>query len=213
MWQDVPRQLIRRARKATGLPASSDVGILAELLQQLRERAESHISQSVGTAVVAYSALLGLYTEAISYATDYLRVRALTGYFFNQPRHIFAAYSGHGMGMCDHGGDYSHCRDELLSLPVREVLLVECASQALLLHVEKVRAATDTADPDVTATVALDEGQGENNSPLDPPRLNMEVLQVLQSYYRLLERPKEMTVIISGDRAHETLIVTTVIEA
>lgn len=125
MWSDIPRQIVRRFRKSIRLPASSDVALLSSLTAQLRERASLHLSHPVNAGLIAYPALTGLYEEAVNDAADHVHLRALTGYFSRQPRNIFAPYAGYGLGLCERGVNYSQCRDELLALPAREVLLAE----------------------------------------------------------------------------------------
>ncbi|KAL9616042.1 MAG: hypothetical protein Q9160_009043 [Pyrenula sp. 1 TL-2023] len=212
-WEhDLFRQIVRRTRKAIGLPASSDVGLLARLMQQLRETAESHLSQSIDAVVISYPTLTGLYVEAINDAADYVGLRVLTGFSFYQPRNVFAAYAGHGMGICDQRGGMLQCRKELSALPVRDVLLAECTSTAMLLHVRRIRAAIDTADPDVTAFADFDD-QNDSSSPYDPSRLVHSVTQVLEEYYRFKDRPKEITVVVSGNRGDDSLVTKIISEA
>ena len=199
MWRDIPRQLARRARKSLGLPASSNVSLLSFLLVEMRAEAQKHLQTNIDAALISYPALPGLYDEAIGDAADYARINALTGYFLHQPRHTFAAYAGHGMGLCSHGGSYDECRDELLALPARDVLLVDCTSTAVLLHVQRIRAALDTADPDVTATADFVNNANNPGSPYEPHRLTASIKNLLGEYYRFRDRPTEMTVIISGD--------------
>ena len=207
MWADVPRQLARRARKAVGLPASSDVALIAELLRQLRLDAETYLHQPINSAVISYPALPGLYEEMISDAADFLRLKPLTGYFFRQPREIYAAYAGHGFGLCDHGNDYEQCRDELLARPSREVLLVDVTETAILLHVQRLQAAIDTGSSDVTASLeAWDFHDG-------PEQLITSITNVLRRAYAYREAPDEMTVITAGNKGDYGVLVKYIEEA
>ena len=189
-----------------GLPASSDVGFMSKMIAQLRTEAEAGLSQHVDSAVITYLTLPGLFEEAIRDAADYVSIRTVTGYFHQQPRQLFATYAGYGMGLCSRGGSYYDCRDELLALPVRDVLHAECASGALLLHVQRVQAAFDTAISDVTASSHFND---RNNlaSPYEPSMLVQSIASVLEKYYRFIDRPKSMIVMLSGDKGDDPSVV------
>ena len=210
MWNDIPRQILRRPRKALGLPASSDVGVLSKVLKQLREESETYLSRSINSAVISFPALPGLYEEAINDAADYLGLQALKGYFLQQPRQLFAAYAGHNMGLCSRRGDYE-CRDELQALPVREVMLVECTSTALLLHMQSIHAAIDPGNHDIMSLVDFDEQS--KASPYEPKQLTRTITHILEQVYRFRNPPKKITVILSGERGGEAHIAEIVSQA
>ncbi|KAL9620164.1 MAG: hypothetical protein Q9160_005279 [Pyrenula sp. 1 TL-2023] len=103
------------------------------------------------------------------------------------------------------------CRDELLALPMREDLVAECTSTALLLYVQTVRAAIDTADPNVSTALADFDN---TRSLYAPSRLAKSITRVLEEYLRFRDdRPKEMTIIVSGDKGEDMLITEVISEA
>lgn len=193
--KDVPRELIRKGRKAAGLPASPDVGTLSGLLRELRQKAESHLSQTVGSAVISYTRLTGLYEEDILDAAEYLKLETLRGYHLHQPREIIAAYAGNGMGLCKNFEDVTQCKQEGKELPLRQVLSVEWVKTALVLNTQGVREALDVADYDTVAKVDFSDGFDT------PERVTASITDILEERFRFLQRPSDLTVVISGDNA------------
>ena len=68
----------RKARKATGLPASQDAGFLAKMLPDLRPRVEEETGKAMESAVVVTWNLVALYHENLQDAVEYVRLRYLT---------------------------------------------------------------------------------------------------------------------------------------
>ena len=145
-FDDMPRQILRRAREAIGLPASADVGVLSRILKQLLDFPTLTLGDSprVNSVVISYTTLYALYQEDIIDAGTYLGVETLYGQYLNQPHNMVAAYAGHGLGLCEDYQDYKACEEENSDMPSRDVLLVEYSEHALLLHVASyVRAAVE----------------------------------------------------------------------
>lgn len=199
-WRDAPRELVRKGRKAAGYPASADVGTLSDLLRDLHERAEDHLSQPVPSAVISYTRLAGLYEEDINDAASYLGLMTLRGYHLHQPREIIAAYAGNGMGLCEHYEDVSQCNQEGSALPLRQVLSVQIVHTALVLNTEGVRQALDVADYDTTARADFSDGFDS------PERVVASVTSILEERFRFLPHPPEMVVIASGDSANSAIL-------
>jgi hypothetical protein len=65
MIKDAPRQAERARRKSQGLPASENVGILADMLGDLQTVAEEYLGHSIYYALAAYPKLAALYREDI----------------------------------------------------------------------------------------------------------------------------------------------------
>lgn len=70
MAKDAPRQAETRRRKSQGLPASEDVGILADMLGDLRTAAEEYLGSSIYYALAACPNLVALYREDIEDAFE-----------------------------------------------------------------------------------------------------------------------------------------------
>ena len=75
--KDIPRQRLRRERKAQGLPASEDVGTLSVMLRALRDAAESYLGHEISSALAATPNLVALYQEDVDDAFEYLGLENL----------------------------------------------------------------------------------------------------------------------------------------
>lgn len=62
-YYDVPRELKRRLRKRLGLPATPEVGTLAEMFTVLREDVEMKLGRRIGEVVVTTANIVALYDE------------------------------------------------------------------------------------------------------------------------------------------------------
>ena len=105
--RDKPRQLWRNLRKRMGLPASSDVGILGQLIDELRHETEARLGHRVESVVVTTLPLFGLYDEDI---TDALELCGLISaatdsgihhhhHHHHQPSELRTAFAGLGLGL------------------------------------------------------------------------------------------------------------------
>lgn len=74
-WDDFWRQARRSARKRLGLPGSSDVGVLANVVADLRTKAEAKLGHSIEEATISVPHLWGLYLEDIEDLCEYLKLR------------------------------------------------------------------------------------------------------------------------------------------
>lgn len=203
MWDDWPRQAWRSFRKRIGLPASSDVGILSSMLKDLVGMAsEHHIDASLDSAVVSFPGLVALCEQDIVDAATYVGLSLVKGQNNFQPREIYAAYAGHGMGLCESFMYKDKCRSEELGMPVRNVLLVEYTKQALLLHDAPLREAVDVLFSQTTGVAAsFDLGSSNGGAvPGHADHVKAFVLEHLRPLHRFDEpKPKEFTVIMTGD--------------
>ncbi|KAK2781571.1 hypothetical protein FQN53_000512 [Emmonsiellopsis sp. PD_33] len=124
-FRDQPRQLLRKARKAAGLPASSDVGELAQLVLSLRSATETHLSGTkISGAVATIPHLPALYQEDLEDAFEYAGLI----YIPHQPywnggllSETAAVYAGNGFGMCSNYTDDELCQDEKRNPPYQAV--------------------------------------------------------------------------------------------
>jgi hypothetical protein len=195
MWGDQTRQFRRKLRKAIGLPASADVGVIATMIKQLLA-----LANAPSTAIISYPALPGLRHEDVSDAASYLGVRIPEGNHRFPPREVAAAYAGHGMGLCESYDDEEKCRKEGLELPVRETLLVEYTEVALLLHASVMREAYDLGDSVSDTAISFDLGSSSESSTNDDgTEIRDFIVPLLRKRYDHSPRPpKEITVIMTG---------------
>jgi hypothetical protein len=206
MWNDIPRQAWRSFRKKIGLAASPDVQIMSELVKKLLSLSKS---TTLPYVVISYPGIAALYKEDINDMAEYLGLPKLTGLYKYHPWEAYAAYAGHGLGLCEHLEDKDRCKDEGNQLPVHETLLVEYTDQAILLHTTRLRTAVDvdmgSADPHAIASFDLGA-----NSLVDRHASHVAefVYQFLSPWYRGSLLPDELLVIMTGivDEAIEEAI-------
>jgi hypothetical protein len=143
MAKDAPRQARRRWRKAQGLPASEDVGILAEMLAALRTAAERYLGSSIYYALAACPNLVALYREDIEDAFEYLSLRSLDNpnnlyRLFREPAGAEASY---GLGLCHDPSNVDRCNKEQHEMPIATVLTVLYTRNALCAEVSVMKSA------------------------------------------------------------------------
>jgi hypothetical protein len=134
-FNDIPRQWWRNFRRRLGLPASSDVGILAELLEHVVE-AVSPLMGDQKAAVISFPDLPALYQEDILDAAGFVGLLALQVEKWEkvQPQKHVAAFAGYGLGLCEDYKNWTKCHEEAAIMPWRHVVLFDYTKSALLLH-------------------------------------------------------------------------------
>lgn len=198
MWDDIPRHAWRSFRKKIGLAASPDVKIMSELVKKLLSLSKS---ATLPYVVISYPGIAAIYKEDINDMAEYLALPKLTGLYRFHPWEAYAAYAGHGLGLCEHFENKDLCRDEGKQLPEHETLLVEYTDQAILLHTLPLRTAVnvDFGDADPHAIASFELGA---NSRVDKhaSRVADFVYQFLIPWYGSLVFPDEVLIIMTGTR-------------
>ncbi|KAF7562543.1 hypothetical protein G7046_g1582 [Stylonectria norvegica] len=195
MWKDRYRQLLRRMRELVGLPASSDVAILVEMLRPLFQM--NPTGEKILTAVISYPPIVALYNEDIDDAANYLHVAAQIGPHIYEPREMLAAYAGHGLGLCSHPEDKSVCMAELRELPEVQVLHMDYTKKAMVFQFATVRAAQDVAKDNIKALVRFDMGSDQRHEDGFLQKLEIWLMTFLGG--RCPPEKPEMLVIMTGN--------------
>ncbi|KAI4662663.1 uncharacterized protein J4E79_003972 [Alternaria viburni] len=198
LWNDIPRQRERDARKQKGLPASNDVAVIATLLKAIKDVAEASVGASV-SALVSFPALPGLYQEDIVDAAYYIGLERLAKGLARHPHELIAAYAGHGYDLCKSYNPVKRCvPDDGGSFTTRTVLLAEYTQTALLLHLEGLNGAVELSWPNMYLELQFDLGSSRTPDEQD---VRNSVLNFLYHHYneRLGRGPPNMTVILVGD--------------
>lgn len=111
-WADQPRQAVRMALKSLGLPASYEVGVLAQVIRHLQSELELDFGISISEAIFTSSHLLALYQDDLEDAAENVGIEYVTPKFQFKP--IFwetaSAYAGYGLGLCKHWRDKNKVR-------------------------------------------------------------------------------------------------------
>ncbi|KAI9785905.1 MAG: hypothetical protein M1839_008171 [Geoglossum umbratile] len=120
-FRDRPRQLAREARKAAGLPATSDVGELAQLILSLRSSVETYLSgRKISGAVATIPHLPALYQEDLEDAFEYAGLIYIPYYpywFGGVFYETAAVYAANGFGLCSDYKDPVSCDHERKNPP------------------------------------------------------------------------------------------------
>lgn len=77
-WADQPRQGARMALKSMGLPASYEVGVLAQAIKHLRSQLESDFSITISEAVFTSLHLLALYQDDLEDVATNIGIKYVT---------------------------------------------------------------------------------------------------------------------------------------
>ena len=126
-YRDRPRQWRRTIRKRLGWPASSDVGIIAEILQECADAVEA-VSRGIeiNAALATMPNAMALYAEDVQDAFESIGWRALNGHnVYAVPRALPAAYVGYGFGLCDRPEDFEACVEQENGMPRRGIVIIE----------------------------------------------------------------------------------------
>lgn len=208
LWKDWPRQIARRTRKCIGLPASTHVGVISRILDQLLQlsSATQEFSLREIPLIISYPTIYGLYQEDITDAAAYLGVRPAYGQHQYQPRSLVAAYAGHSLGLCESYRNKEACRQEGLQMPVHETLLVEYTEHALLQNASVMREAHDLADRYVDLSPNFHFGSHNTPERDGAAEIGQAVLQLLPKKYRSTGPPKRIIAIITGGEVCEEVV-------
>jgi len=184
-------------RKKLGLPASSEVGIIAKVLKPVIEVAETYAGSPL-SALISFPALPGLYQEDIVDAASYVGLANLgSSLEASHPHEDVAAYAGNGLGLCKDYHDEEKCREEGRNLTSRHTLLVEHTESALLLHHNILRQSIETSYLDLDLATSFDLGSGGEPDELDIQDFVLSFLYH-QYYYPTPHLPDSITVMMTG---------------
>ena len=151
----------RNFRKRLGLPASSDVGILANLLITLRCNTEHQLGSLIDSVVTAFPLLPGLCFEDIDDALDYAGLNPLTDRkLYNQPHETSAAYAGYGLGLCKNYTDVDLCHAQEKELPPEHTLAVSYTQKSMIVVLTTMERAYMYYEPDSSYIVDHEAGLG-----------------------------------------------------
>jgi hypothetical protein len=106
---------VRSSRKALGLPASRDAGVLGSFLKKVRGAVEEELESPISTIAPAFASLSGFDDDAFQDALEYAGLASVKSVAGNDQlvyRETNAAYAGHGYGLCKSWRNPQECTDE-----------------------------------------------------------------------------------------------------
>lgn len=134
LW-DKPREMMRSFRKNLGLPASSDVGKLGNMIRQLRKATEEKLGEKIKTAVVTRPELPALYHEDMVDALEYAGLEYLEACWDCPIQfELWSGYAGNGFGLCRDFNDTDACKKEIGTMPVEVVISLLFTETTLEVH-------------------------------------------------------------------------------
>lgn len=216
-WDDTPRQFLRKARKAIGLPASSDVGYFATMLRDLRAAVEEQVGLFMSAGVTTMN-LVALYDEDLHDAFEHIGPEYLTypvGYVgHNILYETSAAYAGYGYGLCtDYKTDPEACKHEQWNMTNEAVMAVLYTDTVLSVSLFVIGSAYGLWEPPYRYLAKFDLGY-VSNLEMNPEEywgaveLKLQQIMIDNPWY---ERPSK--VLLMGDRANDRKFIETLRKA
>ena len=207
-WDDTPRQYLRKARKAIGLPASTDVGHLATLLSALRAAVEERVGPITSAGVTTMN-LVALYDEDLHDAFEYVGLEYITfpvGYVgHNILYETSATYAGYGYGLCaDYKTELEACKQEQYNMTVETVMAVLYTDTVLSVSLSVIRSAYALWEPEYRYLADFDLGYNAYVRMENPEEYWSEVwlrLQQILIEFPGYDRPKK--VLLMGNRTDD----------
>ncbi len=217
-WDDMPRQYLRKARKAVGLPASSDVGHLATLLLALRAAVEEQVGPITSAGVTTMN-LVALYDEDLHDAFEYVGLEYITfpvGYVgHNILYETSAAYAGYGYGLCtDYKTDLEACKQEQYNMTVEVVMAVLYTDTVLSVSLSVIRSVYALWEPPYRYLADFDLGYTAKVAMENPEEYWSAVelrLQQIMIEYPGYSRPSK--VLLMGNRTYDPEFKETLLRA
>ena len=212
-WDDMPRQYLRKARKAIGLPASSDVGHLATLLLALRAAVEEQVGPITSAGVTTMN-LVALYDEDLHDAFEYVGLEYITfpvGYVgHNILYETNAAYAGYGYGLCtDYKTDLEACKQEQHNMTTEAVMAVLYTDTVLSVSLSVIRSAY--TQPPYRYLADFDLGYLANVKMENPLEYWSAVELRLQQI--MIKYPPPSKVLLMGNRTYDPEFKETLVRA
>src|SRR5947209_96629 len=119
------RHVKRNYNKWHGRPATPNVGVVGNLIIQLRAAVEQHLGHPISTAVIARPNLPGLPREDLEDAMEYAGLRTLHSYYsFGDISETAAAAAGMSLGLCSNYANIKACEDEQPTFPLHHIIAV-----------------------------------------------------------------------------------------
>lgn len=215
-WDDMQRQYLRRSRKSIGLPASSDVGFLADMLSSLRACVEARVGP-ITSAGVTIPHLIALYNEDLHDAFEYLGLEYIT-FNVGYPGHQIlyqtsAAYAGYGFGLCSNYEDEVACKDEQRDMPETVVMAVLYTRTVLTLSLSKAKSAYSLWEPSNRYLIFFELGydtrnERDENEYWNKVKLRLGQIMIENPFY---ERPAK--VLLMGDYVEDEIFQKQLLEA
>jgi hypothetical protein len=140
--RDYPRQQLRKLRKRAGLPASTEAGIIGDMIIRLRLAVEASLGKRIDTAASSFPKLIALYEEEVWDGFEWAGLEHMQVLpWYGMTYQLMSNYAQQGFGLCS---DYKHpddCEKELQDVPhvlLNSILNVIYSREGLLVEWPKL---------------------------------------------------------------------------
>jgi hypothetical protein len=132
-FDDTGRRLMRNIRKKLGLPASADVGTIAQVMRNLKSTMEPKLGFQVVDAAISVPHLAALYQDDVEDACEYIGIDYVKIPNFFRPLlwETAVAYAGYGFGLCANYTDTEACLAEEPDMAEHNVFAIHYSRNAL----------------------------------------------------------------------------------
>jgi hypothetical protein len=137
---------VRTSRKAIGLPASRNAGILGSFLKKVRGAVEDELKSPISTIAPAFATLNGFEEDTFHDALEFAGLTSIKPTNGNDRfayRETNAAYAGHGYGLCKSWRNSQECADEEKHMRHEHVLFLNFDSAFFSATVQYMQNAYD----------------------------------------------------------------------
>ena len=187
-----------------GLPASTDVGYLAEVLSQLKVQVEEYLRQPIEAAGVTSPHLVALYQEDLQDAFEYVGLRYLTfPVRYDVLYETSATYAGYGYGLCSDYTERLSCKEEQQDMASEVVMAVLYTRTVLTVTFSVMKSAYYLYEPDNRHLTNFTLGYDARSQWASEGEYWVEVAKNLEAL--MAENPnykRPAKVLLTGDQVH-----------
>ena len=188
-----------------GLPASKDVGYLAQLLSHLKVQVEEYLGAPIESAGVTSPHLVALYQEDLQDAFEYVGLRYLTfPVRYDVLYETSASYAGYGYGLCSDYTERAACKEEQQNMASEVVMAVLYTRTVLTVSFSVVKSAYYLYEPDNRYLTNFTLGYDARSQWASDEEYWVEVaknLEELMAENPNYKRPDK--VLLMGDQVHD----------
>ncbi|KAF2225241.1 hypothetical protein BDZ85DRAFT_90644 [Elsinoe ampelina] len=204
-WDDLPRQELRKWKKRLGLPASTDVGTLAEMVASLRDAVVQFTGSGIDSAVTTLPHLVAVYNEDITDAFEHVGLSSPVVWFYDHLVYeTISAYAGHGLGIFKNFTNAEYTYDHMHDFDSEELLVILYTPDVLTVAVSSVKGAYFLWEPSVRFRLDFDLGSDKLAHFLTPEEIEEYwslVGEAIQEIYLARRYDPPHRVFLLGDSA------------
>lgn len=212
-WGDAWRQFVRRCRKSIGLPASEQVGVLAEMVTALRERAETLLEGPVEAISLTFPHMYVLYDEDVNDIFEYLKLQERPWKDLDDDDviiwHTSSIWAGHGLRLCSNYVDFEAYWQEMLGFEEDTAISIGLEDNTLMAAKATLSAAVLPWEPRHHTSIDWFLGWEHHDSPGYWIAIQARLFELLQ-YFRDQIPDPNLTIMLYGEHGDAPQLLKTV---